>query len=278
MDSIQHERPRPIGYGAIANGMGADNSLLIFRRFGSLNARNLLYMQTELIQLESRLLELDNSLDRMSRQLTGWTVPRSWNKMATSDEGRELLDLVTTIRERLEQYNNALEAQASIAALERPDRRTWKVLTAFVDDDPSALLDEDKKFLDQDFYRDLVALERKSSDPMTSFLAKLFAKFFQTEEDRLHTQGNLGFFSTDRIRGLVRILAVIISSLLPVLSIVVLYFIRSQLVRLYTIVIFSTLCSLVLTLLTDARNIEIIAGTAAYAAVQVVFISGDISS
>lgn len=73
----------------------------------------------------------------------------------------------------------------------------------------------------------------------------------------------MAFFSDDRIRGLVRLLAVIVPSLLPILSIVVLYFIVSQTVRLGIIVVFSALCSAALALLSDAQNVEIIAATAA---------------
>ncbi|KAI3338804.1 hypothetical protein F4824DRAFT_499177 [Ustulina deusta] len=251
----------PIGYGAIADAMGADDDLLMFRRFASLNARNLLYLQAELSHLESRLLALDMTLNKFSKGLAGWEVPRSWDKMTGSEEGKEHLELVNEIRRKLEQYNNALQAQASILALRRPRRRTWKTLNEFVGYNRAALKDKDKHFLQDESYVDLVALGGTALDPMTSFLLKFFAA--SSKEDRRRTRGILNFSSTRRVRGFVRILAVIASSLLPVLSIVVLYYIRSQSARLITIVAFSALCSLALTVLTDARNAEIIATTAA---------------
>ncbi|KAI1350286.1 hypothetical protein F5Y01DRAFT_315859 [Xylaria sp. FL0043] len=268
----------PIGYGAVADAMGADDDLLMFRRFVSLNARNLLYMQAELSHLESKLLALDVTLNELSRGLNGWEVPRSWDKMTGCEEGKDCLQLVNEIRGKLEQYNNALLSQASISALRKPRRRDWRTLNDFVDHNSSALKEKDKRFLQDRSYPDLVALGGIALDPMTSFLLKFFAHLFQTKEDQRRTQGILNFSSTSRVRGFVRILAVITSSLLPVLSIVVLYFIQSQHARLITIVAFSALCSLALTILTDARNAEIIATTAAYAAVQVVFVSGDFSN
>ncbi|KAI0549246.1 hypothetical protein F4679DRAFT_277509 [Xylaria curta] len=198
--------------------------------------------------------------------------------MTGSEKGKEHLEVVNEIRQKLEEYNNALLAQASIAAFRKPRRRVWKTLNDFVDYNSSALKERDKHFLQNNSYADLVALGGSALDPMTSFLLKFFARLFQTEEDRRRTQGILNFSSTSRVRGFVRILAVITSSLLPVLSILVLYFIQSQYTRLIIIVAFSALCSLVLTALTDARNAEIIATTAAYAAVQVVFVSGDFSN
>ncbi|KAI0974384.1 hypothetical protein F4678DRAFT_373349 [Xylaria arbuscula] len=307
----------PTGYGCIADAMGADDDLLMFRRFTSLNARNLLYMQAELAHLESKLSELDMTLEHLHKGLAGWEVLRSWDKMTGSEEGKEHLAVVNEIRQKLEQYSktakyspifkvslpysgprsdtsstlihltqlntipdNALQAQASIVALRRPRRRIWETLIEFVNDKDNhvALKDKDKHFLQDAVYEDLVALGGGALDPMTTFLLKFFARFFQTEQDRSRTRGILNFSSTSRVRGFVRILAIIASSLLPVLSIIVLYYIKSQSARLITIVAFSALCSLALTVLTDARNAEIIATTAAYAAVQVVFVSGDFSS
>ncbi|RYC61997.1 hypothetical protein CHU98_g4211 [Xylaria longipes] len=203
----------PIGYGAIADAMGADDDLLMFRRFASLNARNLLYLQAELSHLESRLLALDLTLDKFSKGLAGWEVPRSWDKMTGSEEGKEHLELVNEIRRKLEQYSK------------------------------------------KGYYSPRFKL---------SFLESGVLELSGPSEDRRRTRGILNFSSTSRVRGFVRILAVIASSLLPVLSIVVLYYIQSQSARLIAIVAFSAFCSLALTVLTDARNAEIIATTAAF--------------
>ncbi|KXH56614.1 hypothetical protein CNYM01_10717 [Colletotrichum nymphaeae SA-01] len=281
------EIPRQLGYGVVADAMSASQDLMIFRRFGCLNSRNLLYMQTELAYLESKIIILDQSLSDISKGLTSWQVPRSWDDLVRSEdgsEGSEQLQVVKEIRHKLEKYNSALQLQISIQALKRPKRRAWKVLNSYVEDDISNMMPGDKAFLREEFFDDLVALGEAPSDPMTNFIMKFFARLFQSQvmasskEDRSRTRGKLNFTSDDRIRNFVRILAVIVSSVLPILSIVALYFIKSQIARLCTIVGFSALCSFALSVLTDARNAEIIATTAAYAAVQVVFVSRDVSS
>ena len=71
-------------------------------------------------------------------------------------------------------------------------------------------------------------------------------------------------YSDGKIRNFVRILAVVGSCLLPILSIVGLYFVRTQEARLGCIVAFCFVCSVTLAALTNAKNIEIIAATAAY--------------
>lgn len=67
-------------------------------------------------------------------------------------------------------------------------------------------------------------------------------------------------------------MAVLISALFPSISVIVLYFIKSLAVRLWVVLGFSMLFSLVLAVFTNARPIEIFAATAACASVQVVFV------
>ena len=76
--------------------------------------------------------------------------------------------------------------------------------------------------------------------------------------------GRMELYSNGKIRNMVRLLAVIGSSVLPILSIVVLYVIPSANARLGCIVAFSSLCSAMLATLSNAKNVEIIAATAAY--------------
>jgi len=71
----------------------------------------------------------------------------------------------------------------------------------------------------------------------------------------------LEIYSQSRIRSAVRVLAIIASSILPILSIIVLYLIHSESIRLSLIVVFTALCSTFLALLTSATNVEIIAAT-----------------
>lgn len=73
----------------------------------------------------------------------------------------------------------------------------------------------------------------------------------------------MSFFSEDRIRRFVQLFAVILSSVLPIVSIVALYYIPTQKARLGAIVSFSALCSATLATLSNAKNVEIIAATAA---------------
>jgi hypothetical protein len=95
--------PEPIGYSAVAAVMSSDRDLSIYRRFGGLNARNLLYLQSELMELETRLHELDISANDMQKGIATWSIPRSWRSLER--EGGEHLQIVLRIRELLEKYS-----------------------------------------------------------------------------------------------------------------------------------------------------------------------------
>jgi hypothetical protein len=71
---------------------------------------------------------------------------------------------------------------------------------------------------------------------------------------------------------IVRVMAVLISTLFPSIAVLVLYFIPKLPIRLGAVLLFSMLFSGVLAAFTRARPIEIFAATAACASVQVVFV------
>lgn len=60
-----------------------------------------------------------------------------------------------------------------------------------------------------------------------------------------------------------KVFSILLSSVLPILSIVVLENIQRQDVRIDLIVLFSALCSATLVTMSDAKNVEIITATAA---------------
>lgn len=66
--------------------------------------------------------------------------------------------------------------------------------------------------------------------------------------------------------------ASVLASALPVLSIVILYWVRSTKVRLGLIAVFNIVLSFVLAWFTSAKRAEVFAVSAAFSAVQVVFV------
>jgi len=86
--------------------------------------------------------------------------------------------------------------------------------------------------------------------------------------------GSLAYTSEKRLACFVAVLSTILAAVLLVGAIILLYNVQSQNWRMAIIAIFMVFAATV-GLLTSARRAEIFAATAAYAAVLVVFVSGN---
>jgi len=69
-------------------------------------------------------------------------------------------------------------------------------------------------------------------------------------------------------------ICMILSSMIPITSIYTLYFLRSAMIRLAVITVMSFVFSVVMTVIVHGRRVDIFAATTAFAAVQVVFVTG----
>lgn len=95
------------GYPTLAEHMGHMPQLGIFRRFGALNARNLLYLQAELTFLEEMLIlaeKRDNDHSDIREDFGGNWYDLS-NSGAGNEEMRRQWELVLRIREKLKEYS-----------------------------------------------------------------------------------------------------------------------------------------------------------------------------
>ncbi|RAL67060.1 hypothetical protein DID88_007840 [Monilinia fructigena] len=82
------------------------------------------------------------------------------------------------------------------------------------------------------------------------------------------------FYEDTRIVKAVTVLSIVFASMLPITSILVLYFVSNTINRLVIAVVFEGLFAFALAMTTRASRSEIFAATSAFAAVQVVFMTG----
>jgi hypothetical protein len=94
------------GYPRLAGEIEIRPELAIFRRFGSLNAENLLYFQGELTLLE-RDLQKQQLEDSRSGHPRKSKYALSWYQLGTSEDDGDnsQLQLVYRVRETLRQYS-----------------------------------------------------------------------------------------------------------------------------------------------------------------------------
>ena len=93
--------------------MGDIPETAIFRRFGFLNAQNLLYMQAELVNLEDRLRRVQ-ARDARASGSREWYA-KNWFFLGhpedQEDGDDEQWELVKEIRERLKEYSKLAKIQ-----------------------------------------------------------------------------------------------------------------------------------------------------------------------
>ncbi len=100
------------GYSRLAEYMGQQPQLSIFRRFGTLTNANLLYLQAELTDLE-RQLEFVQKQDNQSNDDARRRYFRSWYQLSESaglDVGspeREQYELIMKLRKLMDQYRTS---------------------------------------------------------------------------------------------------------------------------------------------------------------------------
>ena len=99
-----------IGYGRLASKLSLDNELCMFRHFAELSIRNILYLQSELQELELKLHQLDAKANGNTHEPSKWSRPRSYhyasrNESMALDGNAAYWETVLRIRDVLERYS-----------------------------------------------------------------------------------------------------------------------------------------------------------------------------
>ncbi|KAF7537782.1 hypothetical protein G7054_g3449 [Neopestalotiopsis clavispora] len=268
------------GYAKLANFMGLHDEYAIYRRFRQLNAQNLLYLQAELTHLEKELHNLaqrDSSIpDREFFAKDWWSLSQTEN-----DNDAEQWEKVLEIREKLEEYIEVAKL-GSPSPYDLAFLQKWLVRPGMGN---YPLLGIDRTSYDPGNDTDLIAVKGRSTPDVFSrwltydLIPKWHDAVGRKIKDPEKTDIGEGIcdYKDNVLVAIVRVATTVVASLLPMISVVALFFVHSYSLRLVVIILASGFFSLVLQLMTSARKIEVFAATAAYAAVNVVFLTSDIT-
>ncbi|KUJ15788.1 uncharacterized protein LY89DRAFT_719498 [Mollisia scopiformis] len=281
------------GYHKLSSFM-VDKNYTIFRRFKVLANRDLLYLQAELAALEDQFAAIQ-AQDRVSGGEQEF-YDRNWPLVNSSkDRGHssEQLRKALEIRTKLQEYYECASRYATIINMPKARRRDVAMLKEWIlsPDLGGGILfsGEDlspwgKSVYDETHNDDLMIVKSRTgeNDTFTRFLAgpvfhlleRFWRRFKKPETSNTEEQvpaSNLYHYSDSHIIGTIDVMGTVIASMIPLVSIVILYFIRNLGARLGVVCAFTLLFSTGLALVTKARRIEIFACTAAFASVQVVF-------
>ncbi|EEU38325.1 uncharacterized protein NECHADRAFT_91425 [Fusarium vanettenii 77-13-4] len=268
------------GFPSLANFIASDRdgTSTIFKRFNRLAARNLLLLQSELAELEARLDEYDR--EDSDRGMEVLQSLRNWEEYkARNDKESDRMKLLDKIKITLKDYREAMIFESTLATIPPPDRKTLKAFrNNFFHKGPERaegwpMLGGHSSSLYDD-PDDLVVLHTaEPPDRLTMFVQDYFGFMFKAT-----SSSSVGYASGKRISAFISYLSTILAALLLIGAIVVLYNIKTDNLKLGLIALFTIIFAASVGLLTNARRAEVFGATAAYAAVLVVFVSGDLGS
>lgn len=283
-----------VGYPKLAAQIEILPELSMFRRFGALNAQNLLYMQAELAYLEKKLRERQQiDANDPSGKRSAYALNWFWLKGSENTDAGEQQALVLRIRQVLKEYSmlpniskndiiiliptdETLIQQASILKYPKPSPWDLHHMQNYLQTSEmgsNALTGDDARIwgsvLDRDSQNpDLITLcPREKKDAFSAWAA-------ESTIINLLRCGCARFMKPSRVHGVVgyqdgtiyRVtywFTSILASLIPIASIAVLYRVQSMSARLGIIAGFNVLVSICLMALTGAKRAEVFAITAA---------------
>ncbi|EOA87883.1 uncharacterized protein SETTUDRAFT_108559, partial [Exserohilum turcica Et28A] len=260
----------------------------IYRRFDALNARHILYLQAELCILEKQLRVMehkDKEKDKEGR--LGYAVDYQRMLETQKSQGKEQLVLIRKMHRKLNEYNKALIQISVLHQLQPPDKFDLSDIQHFLESDviePGFLQGVDRHTWGtcddtENHAPDLIGIHpRKKEDDFSHFISENAIHLFKCGLGRL-TKGDRNLskkvYYDSTVLKVTSWITCILASLLPIASILVLVNLQSLKTKLWVIAAFNILTSVCLSVLTDAKRSEAFAVTAAFAAVQVVFVGTD---
>jgi len=276
------------GYPRLATRMGLYPEFAIFKRFGDLSTRNLLYLQAELTYLSADLLDLEKEDDE-DKAIKGIRYAQDWYKLGNShseeDNQNGQWDLVLKMRAKVTEYEEALIRASTIASMPSPNNSDLSAVQAYLYGSEMRLpfrgIDKDiygSLVKPKDHAPDLIALRsRQSEDPFSRLISNtLIHPFFRCIGYKFKKKDPvLGeyAYNDEHMLQFARFVGTFINSVVLIASINALYFISSMTARLGAISGFNIVFALCLLIFAKARPIEVFATTSAFTAVQVVFIT-----
>jgi len=284
--SLETERTSPPptkGFIAVTSKITSDpdKSTTIYRRFDALSARNLLFYQAELAELEDLQKQYDED-DRKARDAASIECQREWDAFVrcAREEGREKskMDLAMRIREVLAKYHEALTKHQTLLNTPPAAKTTIKAMQNWfcpVNSKPHLWGASERIYFDP---HDLVALRVPADhDRLLKFIQNNFGIFFAYSSSNAGSGGNQLLISHPHLSTFTAVLSTALAFLLLFGATASLYFVKNPTASLCMVGGWTMLFAVCIGILTNAKRDQIFAATAAYAAVLVVFVSGNLS-
>jgi len=272
MTNVQSSRAFP-SYETFSNFIASDAELSLYRNFHTLSSRNLLYLQSCLLELEEKLKrldgeDLDQPTDDVKLSSKCWEVLSEKSKKPDSREEKRM-KIIMDIKGTIKEYQEALLLQSQVLNLPKPSIRVFRVFKNW--------FESERPFVG---YGSNIPQQREEfvalhPSPDQDFLTRIFQDVWgrYLPGSRHGVYGEVKYYSSTNVSRLATVITVLAASLVIDGAIVALYLVANQKIRLGLSALFISIFAASLAVLTDAKRTDMILATAACAAVLVVFIS-----
>ncbi|CAO1596970.1 hypothetical protein XANCAGTX0491_000797 [Xanthoria calcicola] len=260
-------------YNRVAALMGDHQEMATFRRFRRLNMKSLLGMQAEILHLESELASIEREDERSEIKGCSSLHESAFNLKASGGTSHDLQwRKVLEVRERLEQYNKALILYSRVQQLPDPCIRDVHTLQEWLDrPEGGDFFLQGREADTWSDEHDILTLSGRQADrdSITGLANDLVIPWYHHLRSRwgkgapATNINGVWFYQYDTMVAIINAISTLLSALLPSTSIFVLYFLQSPIARLAAAMVFTTIFSSTLFLITKARRIDVFAATTA---------------
>ncbi|KAF2736153.1 hypothetical protein EJ04DRAFT_511280 [Polyplosphaeria fusca] len=245
---------------------------MVVRRFDAVNVRNVLGLQSEIAGLEARLRKVEEGGETGAKR-----ADSGCGEINNEKKGEELEveEVRRELRAKMKEYYESVLLTNQMMALTPPNQDELQsarqsLLAQGSKAKSSAIAATLQEQLSQKHEDDLSILGRRPhEDALTKFIQRHLAWLFCSNA------GKIGQSKT--IATLVTLTTTICIAIFLVGAVVGLYFVSEMRARLGMLACFTIIFAATIAILTNARRHDVYMATAAYAAVLVVFVSGNIA-
>ncbi|KAF2631335.1 hypothetical protein BU25DRAFT_407849 [Macroventuria anomochaeta] len=262
---------KDVGYRGFSAFLASDNDFLIFRKFGTLSARLLLYLQDEIAVLEEALRDIED-------KHSGPTAPDLHNGSFRQDQLTERKALLDTLSVKVRAYNELLLQHSTLRERPLVDKRYTQSISNWLYNEENAIAENEVKYIENRF--DLVQLVPKPRTHLRRLLEKStrfrLSRIWASRDPPLplhsaHVE-NLHYSSDTRIDNFFGLTVIVLGMLMLIAPLWALAVTAGTMRRLGVITGFIVLFLGLIACTTTARPFETLAAAAAYSAVLVVFL------
>ncbi|KAK4494006.1 hypothetical protein PRZ48_015192 [Zasmidium cellare] len=260
------------GYPGFSQWMGSSNDFFLLRKFSALNARALLFLQNEISQKERMIEQWDDFTMKFPPGQGGCgSFQKDEANHLTKARSQLLRESIPLLRD----YYNLVNAYAPIKTRPTASNDQRNNMVNWFINHPNAIDDEEKHFLDPKRRGDLFPIVSKQKPPLAMWLEqiRLFRLPFRLSQraDRVEAE-ETRYHSATGVEVASSVVIVVVGLGLLFGPMWWLNYVSDDRYRLGIITGFVSLFATWLWMAAGPRAFEILAGTAAYAAVLMVFL------